>query len=79
MEKYSNQINTIETNKRAHDSKIVRAKENLRLSHDVSSYRQGSGTDPPIKALRQSRHRIWGLTNRRASKEETIAINRDWV
>ena len=28
-----------ETNKRAHDSQIVRAKENLKLSHGGSSYR----------------------------------------
>ena len=36
-------------------------------------------TDPQIKALRQSRHRVRGLVNRRAIKEKTIAINRDWV
>ena len=53
-----------ETKKRAHDSQIVRAKENLKLSHGGSSYRKASGTNPPIKALRQSRHRIWGLTHR---------------
>ena len=47
-----------ETKKRAHDSQIVRAKENLKLSHDGSSYRKASGTNPPIKALRQSRHRV---------------------
>ena len=46
-----------ETKKRAHDSQIVRAKENLKLSHGGSSY-QPSGTNPPIKALRQSRHRV---------------------
>ena len=68
-----------ETKKRAHDSQIVRAKENLKLSHDGSSYRLASGTNAPIKALRQSRHRVWGLTHHRAIKEETIAINRDWV
>ena len=28
-------------------------------------------------ALRQSRHRVWGLTHRRAIKEETIAKDRD--
>ena len=33
----------------------------------------------PIKNLRQNRHRVWGLTHRREIKEETIAINRDWV
>ena len=52
-----------ETQKRAHDSQIVRAKENLKLS-------QPSGTNPPIKALRQSRHWVWGLTRRRAIKEK---------
>ena len=47
-----------ETKKRAHDSQIVRAKENLKLSHGGSSYRLASDTNPPIKALRQSRHRV---------------------
>ena len=47
-----------ETKKRAHESQIVRAKENLKLSHGGSSYRYASGTNPPIKALRQSRHRV---------------------
>ena len=47
-----------ETKKRAHDSQIVRAKENLKLSHGGSSYRLASDTKPPIKALRQSRHRV---------------------
>ena len=47
-----------ETKKRAHDSQIVRAKENLKLSHGGSSYRQASDTNPSIKALRQSRHRV---------------------
>ena len=45
-----------ETKKRAHDSQIVRVKENLKLSHGGSSYRQASGTNPPIKSLRQSCH-----------------------
>ena len=44
-----------ETEKMAHDSQIVRAKENLKLSHGGPSYSQASGTNPPIKALRQSR------------------------
>ena len=68
-----------ETKKMAHDSQIVRAKDNLKLSHGGSSYREASGTNPPINALRQSRHRVSGLTHRRAIKEETIAINHDWV
>ena len=32
-----------------------------------------------IKALCQSSHLVWGLAYRRTIKEETIAINRDWV
>ena len=63
----------------AHDSQIVRANENLRLSHGGPNYSQASGTNPPVKALRQSRHWVWGLTQRRPIKEETIAINRDWI
>ena len=64
--------------KRAHDSQKVRAKKAFKLSHGGSSYRWASGTNPPIKALRQSRHRVWGLTHRRAIKKETIAIKCDW-
>ena len=52
----------------AHDSQIVRANENLKLSHGRSSYSQQSGTNPPIKALRLSRHWVWGLLHRRAIK-----------
>ena len=44
-----------ETKKRAHNSYIV---ENLKLSHSGPSYSQASGINPPIKALRQSHHRI---------------------
>ena len=32
-----------------------------------------------MEALRQSRQRVWGMTHRSEIKEETIAINRDWV
>ena len=41
-----------ETKKRAHDSQIVRAKENLKLSHGGSSYRAtvGPATDKPIRS-----------------------------
>ena len=40
MEKHSNQItHHDETKKRAHNSQIDRAKENLKLSHGGSSYR----------------------------------------
>ena len=45
-----------ETEKMAQDSQIVRAKENLKLSHDGPSYSQASGTNPPIKTLRQIRY-----------------------
>ena len=44
-----------DTKKRAHDSQIVRAKENLKLSYGVPSQRQASGTNQPIKALCQGR------------------------
>ena len=46
-----------ETKNRARHSQIVRAKENLKLSHGGSSYRYASGTNPR-KALRQSLHRV---------------------
>ena len=45
-----------ETERRAHDSHIVRAKENLEFGHGGSIYSQASGTNLSIKALRQSRH-----------------------
>ena len=45
-----------ETGKKAQDSQIVRAKENIKLSHGGPSYSQESGPNPPIKALRQSNH-----------------------
>ena len=61
-------MNNDETEKRAHDSQIVRAKENLKLNHGGPSYSQISGTNPPIKALHQWRHWVWGLTYRRAIK-----------
>ena len=34
-----------DTKKRAHDSQIVRAKENLKLSYDGPGQRQASGTN----------------------------------
>ena len=64
--------------KMTHNSQIVRAKENLKLSHGGSSYRQASGINLPIKALRQSRQWAWKLTHCRVIKESTIAINRDY-
>ena len=45
-----------ETKQRAHDSQIVRTKENLKLSLGGPSYSQASGTNPTIQTLRQSRH-----------------------
>ena len=73
MEKHSNQINHHdETKKRAHDSQIVRAKENLKLSHGGSSYIKASGTNPPIKDFTSE-------PSKSANKEETIPLNCDWV
>ena len=47
-----------ETEKRAHDSQIVRTKETIKLNHGGPSYSQAPGTHPQIKALRQGRHRV---------------------
>ena len=60
-----------------HDSQIVKAEENLKLSnmYGGSSQGQASGTNQWIKALHQGRHWVWGLTHHCAIKEETIAIN----
>ena len=68
-----------ETKERTHDSQIVRAKENHKLSYGGPSKQQALGTNQRIKALCQGRHWVWGLTHRRVIKEETIAINRDLV
>ena len=44
-------MNFDDTEKRTHDSQIVRAKENLKnLSHGGPSYSQASGANPLIKA-----------------------------
>ena len=45
-----------DTKKLAHDTQIVRAKENLKLSYGGPSQRQASGTNQRIKALRQGSH-----------------------
>ena len=45
-----------DTEKRAQDSQIVRANENLKLSYGGLSYSQASCTNLKIKALCQSRH-----------------------
>ena len=42
----------------AHDSQIVRAKENIQLSYGWPSQREASGTNQRIKALRQGRHLV---------------------
>ena len=42
-----------ETKKRAKDSQIVRAKENLKLSHGGPSQRQTSDTNSPMQVLGQ--------------------------
>ena len=57
---------------RAHDSQMVRSKENLKLKHGGPSYSQASGTNPLIKALRQSCHWVWDLTHHHAIKEEPV-------
>ena len=44
------------TKRRAHDTQVVRAKENLKLSYGGPSQRQASGTNQRIKALRHGRH-----------------------
>ena len=57
IEEQYNQVNApLRNRKRAHDSQIARTKENLKFSHDGLSYNQASGTNPPVKASRQSRH-----------------------
>ena len=45
-----------ETKKMAHDSKIVGANKNLKLSYSGPGKRQVLGTNQWIKALRQGRH-----------------------
>ena len=45
-----------ETKKIAHDSHIVRAKENLKLSHGGPSQRKASDTNQLIKTLHQGGH-----------------------
>ena len=56
----------------AHDSQIVRANKSLKLGYGWPSQRETSGINKRIKALRQGRHWVWGLTQRRAIKEKTI-------
>ena len=68
-----------ETEKRAHDSQIVRTKETLKLNHGGPSYSQAPGTHPQIKALRQGRHRVWGLTHHRHHKAQHSGFNWDRV
>ena len=56
-EKHSNEINEIdETKKMTQYSQIVRAKENLMLSHGGPFQRQAVDTIQRMKALRQGRH-----------------------
>ena len=49
------------TKKKAHDSQIVRAKENLKLCHARTSQRRASDTNWGIKALLQGRHIVLHL------------------
>ena len=55
------------------------AKENLKLSHDCLIQRQASDTNPPMVVLGQGHYWVWGLTNRGATKDENVAIKRDWI
>ena len=45
-----------ETKRRAQESQIDRAKEDLKLSHDGPSQRQATYTNKPIKVISQGRH-----------------------
>ena len=54
-----------DTKKRAYDSQIVQAKENLKLSHGGLMQRLVSGTNQPIEALHEGRQWVWGLTDYR--------------
>ena len=45
-----------DTKKRAHDSQIVRAKENLKMSYSEPSQWKAKGTNQLIKVLRQGHH-----------------------
>ena len=45
-----------EIKKKAHDSQMVRAKQNLKLSTSGSSQRQASGTHQRMQNLRQGHH-----------------------
>ena len=47
----------------AHDFQIVRAKEKFKLSYGGPSQGQVSGINQRIKALRQCRHLVRGLTH----------------
>ena len=50
-----------DSKKRAHDSQIVRAKENLKLSYGGPSQRHALGNNQRIKALRLGRRVIFML------------------
>ena len=73
-----NQINTLLWNNE-NELQIVRVKENLKLSYGGPSQGQTPGTNQRIKASHQGHHWVLGLTHRRATKQEIIAINRYWV
>ena len=45
-----------DTKESAHDSQIVRPKENLKLSYNGPSQRQASGTHQRVKTLRRGSH-----------------------
>ena len=62
-----------------HESQIVKDKESLAMSHGAFSQKQGPGFNPQITGLRMGLSWVSGLTHRRAIKEETIAVNPDWI
>ena len=54
--KHRTPTNNMRAMKRAHDSQIVQASENLKLRQGGPSQKQASGTKQPIKALCQDHH-----------------------
>ena len=74
---YSLTPNYDESKKMANDSQIVRAKENLNLSHGGPSQIHALGTNPLIEVLGQGLHCVLGLIRHHTIKEVTMVINRD--
>ena len=51
LRRFLEYANYMETGQRAHDSQIVKAKENLKLSHGGPSQRQASVTNQRVRAV----------------------------